>query len=256
MLSRGFKKRGEVTGSEAFWGEFIGTMILIFLGNGVVAGALLAKSKAANAGWMAITVGWGLAVFCGIAVAGALGDSDGHLNPAVTVASVLMTGHAWRLWVYLPAQLLGAFMGQVMVWILYKPHWRATVDTDAKLGCFCTSPAISAPVWNFLSEVLATFVLVLVSTALVSRRIAPAGLAPGLGPMLVGALVWGIGLSLGGTTGYAINPARDLSPRLAHGLLPLGSKGSSQWSYAWVPVLGPIAGAAVAAGFVRMFHIM
>ncbi len=236
-------------------GEFFGTMIVIVLGNGVVAGTLLHRSKAEGAGWLAITTGWAVAVFAGVAVASAMGDADAHLNPAVTLGSVLMTGNASRLFTYIPAQVLGAFLGAVLVWIHYKPHWAATSDASLKFGCFATSPAIRSPLWNFLSEVLGTFVLVLVAVALFSRRVSPGGLAPGLGPMLLGALVWGIGLSLGGSTGYAINPARDLGPRLAHFLLPIPGKQSSEWNYAWVPILGPLAGAAVAALFVRLFGV-
>ena len=241
--------------NNAFWGEFFGTLVLITLGNGVVAGALLSRSKAQNAGWISITAGWGLAVFAGVAVAVAMGDKDAHLNPAVTIASVIMTGGASRLFTYVPAQLLGAFCGSVLVWMHYKPHWAVTEDAGLKLACFCTSPAIPRWLWNFFSEALGTFVLILVSTALFSRRIAPGGLAPGLGPVLVGALVWSIGLSLGGSTGYAINPARDLAPRLGHSLLPIAGKKSSEWSYAWVPILGPIAGAIVAAVLIRVFQI-
>jgi len=237
-------------------GEFAGTFVLIVLGNGVVAGALLNKSKAQNAGWISITAGWGLAVFAGVAVAAALGDTDAHLNPAVTVGSVLMAGQPMRLLTYIPAQLLGAFFGAAAVWLHYKPHWEATADGDAKLACFCTSPAIRSPLWNFFSEVVGTFILVLVATALFSKRVSPGGLAPGLGPVLVGALVWAIGLSLGGSTGYAINPARDLGPRIAHAILPIDSKSSSDWSYAWVPVLGPLAGAALAAEVVNLLGMI
>lgn len=239
-----------------WWGEFFGTMVLITLGNGVVAGALLNKSKAQNAGWISITAGWAVAVFAGVAVAGAMGDTDAHLNPAVTLASVIMTGHPVRLLTYLPAQLLGALVGAFLVWLHYKPHWAVTPQADLKLACFSTSPAIRSPLWNFLSEVLGTFILVLVATALFSRRVAPGGMTPGLGPVLVGSLVWGIGLSMGGSTGYAINPARDLGPRLAHALLPVHGKGGSGWDYAWVPVLGPLAGAAAAAFFIRGFGIV
>jgi glycerol uptake facilitator protein len=233
---------------QPFVGEFFGTFVLILLGNGVVAGANLKKSYAENAGWISITTGWAIAVFCGVVVAAALGDSDGHLNPAFTVASVMMTGHAERLWTYIPAQILGAMTGAIVVWLHYRPHWALTEDASAKRACFCTSPAEPAPFWNLLSEIIGTFVLVLVATALASRRIAPAGVAPGLGPMLVGALVWGVGLSLGGTTGYAINPARDLGPRIAHAILPIPGKTDSGWGYAWVPVLGPVIGAALAVG--------
>ncbi|HEX3685648.1 MAG TPA: MIP/aquaporin family protein [Bryobacteraceae bacterium] len=235
----------------AVLGEFVGTMVLILLGNGVVGGVLLVRSKAENAGWLAITAGYALAVFSGVAVSISMGDSDAHLNPAFTVASVLMTGHSERLFTYIPAQVLGATLGAVLVWLFYLPHWRATEDAEKKLACFSTGPAIRQLASNFLSEVIATFILVLVGTALVSRRLAPGGVAPGLGPLLVGALIWSIGLSLGGTTGYAINPARDFGPRLAHAFLPIAGKGSSDWGYAWVPIFGPICGAAVAALFIR-----
>lgn len=238
-------------GWSAVVGEFVGTFVLIVLGNGVVAGALLNRSKAQNAGWISITAGWAIAVFAGVAVSAALGDADGHLNPAFTVASVMMTGHAERLFTYIPAQILGALCGAVVVWLHYKPHWKLTEDTDAKLSCFATIPAVDAARWNLLSEIIGTFVLVLIATALFSKRIAPAGVAPGLGPILVGSLVWGIGLSLGGTTGYAINPARDLGPRLAHALLPIAGKGSSGWRYAWIPVIGPVLGAMLAVAVIR-----
>lgn len=238
-------------GWSAVIGEFVGTFVLIVLGNGVVAGALLNRSKAQNAGWISITAGWAIAVFAGVAVSAALGDADGHLNPAFTVASVMMTGHAERLYTYIPAQILGALFGAAVVWLHYKPHWELTQDADAKFACFATAPAVDAAGWNLLSEIIGTFVLVLIATALFSKRIAPAGVAPGLGPILVGSLVWGIGLSLGGTTGYAINPARDLGPRLAHSLLPIAGKGSSGWRYAWVPVIGPVLGAMLAVAVIR-----
>ena len=241
--------------SSPVLGEFFGTMVLIVLGNGVVAGTLLNRSKAQGAGWMAVTTGWGIAVFAGVAVASAMGDADAHLNPAVTLGSVLMTGNSSRLLTYIPAQVLGAFVGAVLVWMHYRPHWKATPEADLKFACFATTPAIRSLGWNFFSELLGTFVLVLVAAALFSRRVSPGGLAPGLGPVLIGSLVWGIGLSLGGSTGYAINPARDLGPRLAHFLLPIPGKQGSEWSYSWVPILGPMAGAAVAAMFVRIFGV-
>ncbi len=236
-------------------GEFFGTMVLIVLGNGVVAGTLLQRSKAYGAGWVAVTAGWAIGVFAGVAVASAMGDADAHLNPAVTLGSVLMTGNASRLLTYIPAQILGAFLGAVLVWLHYKPHWAATPEADLKFACFATSPAIRSPLWNFFSELLGTAILVLVAAALFSRRVSPGGLAPGLGPVLIGSLVWGIGLSLGGSTGYAINPARDLGPRLAHFFLPIPGKQSSEWNYAWIPILGPLAGAAVAALFVKIFGV-
>jgi glycerol uptake facilitator protein len=163
----------------------------------------------------------------------------------------MMTGHAERLWTYIPAQIAGAFLGALLVWLAFLPHWKLTRDPGAIFGCFATSPAVRNYPANFISETIGTFFLVLVASALVSRRIAPGGVAPGLGPVLVGALVWAIGLSLGSTTGYAINPARDLGPRLAHAMLPIPGKGGSDWSYSWVPILGPIAGAALAAWFIR-----
>jgi len=236
---------------SAVLGEFVGTMVLILLGNGVVGGVLLPKSKAFGAGWLTITVGWGLAVFSGVAVSIAMGDPDAHLNPAFTVASVIMTGHAERLFTYIPAQILGGLAGAVLVWLFYLPHWKVSDDPGAKLACFSTGPAIRSYPSNFLCEVIGTFVLVLVAAALVSRRLAPGGVAPGLGPLLVGALVWSIGVSLGATTGYAINPARDLGPRLAHSFLPIAGKGTSDWAYSWVPILGPVCGASVAALFIR-----
>lgn len=237
--------------NSAVLGEFIGTMVLILLGNGVVGGVLLARSKAEGAGWLTIATGWGLAVFSGVAVSISIGDPDAHLNPAFTIASVLMTGHSERLFTYIPAQILGATLGAVLVWLFYLPHWGATQDASKKLACFSTGPAIRKFASNFLSEMIATFILVLVAAALVSRRLAPGGVAPGLGPLLVGGLVWSIGLSLGGTTGYAINPARDLGPRLAHTFLPIAGKGSSDWHYAFVPILGPICGGIVAAFVIR-----
>jgi glycerol uptake facilitator protein len=237
------------------WGEFIGTMILILLGNGVVGGVLLKHSKAENSGWLVITTGWALAVFAGVAVAISMGDADAHLNPAFTVASVLMTGHSERLWSYIPAQILGAIAGAILVWLFYLPHWRPTDDSAKKLSCFSTIPAIRRPAANFLSEAIGTFVLVLVASALVSKRLAPGGVAPGLGPLLVGNVVWSIGLSLGATTGYAINPARDFGPRVAHSFLPIPGKGTSDWSYAPIPIFGPIAGAVIAALFIKFTGI-
>lgn len=236
-------------------GEFVGTMVLILLGNGVVGGVLLKNSKAEGAGWLAITTGWALAVFAGVAVAISIGDTDAHLNPAFTLASVLMTGNPVRLATYIPAQILGAMTGAVLVWLFYLPHWGITKEQNKKLACFSTIPAIRSLPSNFLSEVIATFVLVLAAVALVSKRLAPGGVAPGLGPLLVGGVVWSIGLSLGATTGYAINPARDLGPRLVHTLFPIAGKGPSDWGYAWVPIFGPLCGGAVAAALIKALGI-
>ena len=227
-------------------GEFLGTMVLILLGNGVVAGVLLRKTKSENAGWVAITAAWGFAVMAGVFTCMACGG-EGHLNPAVTVAAGVISGNFSKLGWYVVAQMAGAMVGAGLVWLHYLPHWRETADADLKRACFCTAPAIRAPFANFLSEAIGTFVLILVANAIGSKGVSASGPAGGLGPYLVGSLVWGIGLSLGGTTGYAINPARDLGPRLVHALLPLGKKEGSDWGYAAIPILGPIAG-AVAAG--------
>jgi glycerol uptake facilitator protein len=223
-------------------GEFLGTMILITLGGGVVAGALLNKSKAQNAGWMAITAGWAFAVMAGVYTAKAVG-APGFINPVGPLAGALTAQLALdKAFAYAVAEVLGAFAGSVIVWLHYLPHWKETTDPAAKLAVFCTSPAIRNYPANLLSEAIATFVLVFVGTAVVEKGIGGALAAP-----LGGALVWGIGLSLGATTGYAINPARDLGPRLAHAILPIAGKGDSDWAYAWVPIVGPLLGGAVGA---------
>ena len=226
-----------------FLGEFIGTMVMVLLGDGVVANVLLAKSKGQNAGWMVIATGWAFAVMVGVFAALAFGSPDAHLNPAVTVWDAIVTGKTAKLAVYLPAQFLGAFVGAVLVWLHYLPHWKETPDSGLKLACFSTGPAIRNSRANLISEIIGTFVLLLGIGAIFSSGAAPHGLASGLGPFLVAALVWGIGLSLGGTTGYAINPARDFAPRIAHALLPIAGKGGSDWAYAWIPVVGPLLAA-------------
>jgi glycerol uptake facilitator protein len=235
-------------------GEFFGTFILILLGDGVVAGVLLKYSKSENAGWIVITAGWCFAVMAGVFTALAIG-SDGHLNPAVTVGVAMSTGDWSRMQVYLPAQLLGAMTGAALVWLAYLPHWERTPDPLDKLACFSTIPAIRAPLANVITEILGTFVLVLCAAAISSKYGTGVGLSPGLGPFLVGFLVWGIGLSLGGPTGYAINPARDLGPRIAHAVLPIAGKGTSDFSYAYVPIVGPLVGAIVAGLLVKLIGI-
>jgi glycerol uptake facilitator protein len=235
-------------------GEFMGTLILMLLGNGVVAGVLLKRSKSEGAGWMVIATAWGFAVLCGIFTANLFGSPDGHLNPAFTIALAFKSGDYSSVVPYLSAQLAGAFVGAVLVWLFYLPHWRLTDDAEAKRAVFCTSPAIRSYPANFFSEAVATFVLVLVAGAFSSKLVLSTGAAAGLSPFLVGCLVWGIGLSLGGTTGYAINPARDLGPRIAHALLPIPGKTGSDWAYAWVPVLGPIAGGTLAGLVLRMIR--
>lgn len=225
-----------------FLGEMFGTLVLILLGNGVVACALLSKSYGQGSGWVVITTGWGFAVVCGVLVALVIG-SDAHINPAITVGVAIATGDWSQAPMYITAQFLGAMLGALLVWLHYLPHWSETEDTASKRACFCTSPAIRHIPFNLLSEVIATFVLVFVAAVIFSGRLAPDVLLPGFGPVLVGLLVWGIGLSLGGPTGYAINPARDLGPRIMHSLLPIRGKGDSGWDYAAIPVIGPVAGA-------------
>ena len=239
---------------SAWVGEFLGTMILILLGDGVVAAVLLKRSKAEGSGWMVITTGWAFAVMAGVFTSVACGSSDAHLNPAVTLGFAVRGGNFNHLLPYLTAQVGGALVGAALVWLHYLPHWKETPDAATKLGVFCTAPAIRNTLTNLLSEVIATFVLVFVVGAIFSKAVGwPAPAA--LGPYLVGSLVWGIGLSLGGTTGYAINPARDFGPRLAHAILPIAGKGNSDWRYAPIPIIGPLAGGALAGIALRFLQI-
>jgi len=236
------------------FGEFMGTAVLILLGDGVVANVLLKRSKAEGAGWIAIAAGWAFAVVCGVFTAIACGSPDAHINPAVTLGAAIKSGDFTNVLPFILAQLSGAIVGAILVWLHYLPHWQLTEDPNLKLGCFSTSPAVRNIPANLLSEVIGTFVLVAVGAAIFSKKIAEMGPATGLGPYLAGVLVWAIGLSLGGTTGYAINPARDLGPRIAHAFLPMGTKAGSGWNYAAVPVVGPLMGAALAGVFVRLVH--
>jgi glycerol uptake facilitator protein len=238
--------------NNPFFGEFMGTMVLVLLGNGVVANVLLHKSKAQGAGWVAITMGFALAVMAGIFTAVACGSSDAHINPAVTLGFAIASGNYAKLAPYALAQLLGAMAGALLVWLHFLPHWRATPEHDLKLACFSTGPAIPSRFSNLFSETLGTCVLVWLIAAIFSSKNSSNGPAPGLGPYLVGAVVWAIGLSLGGTTGFAINPARDLGPRILHALLPIPGKGESGWGYAWIPVVGGLAGGALAASLIRL----
>ncbi|MBC6609701.1 aquaporin family protein [Hymenobacter sp. BT507] len=236
-----------------FAAEFVGTAVLILLGNGVVANVVLNDTKGHNSGWMVISTAWALAVFVGVVIAGPV--SGAHLNPAVTLGLAVAGKFAWALVLpYLGAQLLGAFVGSALVWVMYKDHFDRTPDPLAKLAVFATGPAIRNHVSNLFSEVLGTLVLVLTVFYIVGGEITPTRTPIGLGSvgaLPVALLVWVIGLGLGGTTGYAINPARDLGPRLAHALLPITGKGASEWSYAWIPVVGPLIGAVLAAGLYR-----
>jgi glycerol uptake facilitator protein len=233
----------------------MGTLVLLLLGDGVNAGVTLRKSYAANAGWLAVTVGWALAVLCGVMVAQAFGSPGANINPAVTLAVAVISGDYSQVLSMWSAQLLGAMAGAALMTLHYAPHWKLSPDPAAKLGIFCTNGAVRSPALNILSEALGTAVLVVVVGAIFSRGVSANGPAAGLGPWLVASLVWGIGLSLGGTTGYAINPARDLGPRIVHWLLPIPGKGSSNWSYAPIPIIGDLAGAALAGLMLRYAHL-
>lgn len=235
-----------------FVGELLGTMILILLGNGVVANVLLAKNKGEGGGgggrWIMITAGWCFAVMAGVFVAQATGSAQADLNPAVTLAKMFRGTTVSDGLVRMAGEMVGAFLGAVLVFLAYYKHWEATEDKGLKLACHSTGPAISSPLWNLVTEIIGTFVLVFVIFAIFSKAATGAtGPAAGVGPFLVAALVWGIGLSLGGPTGYAINPARDLGPRIAHAILPIAGKGGSNWGYSWIPVVGPLVGGAIAA---------
>lgn len=226
--------------------EFLGTFVMILLGCGVVACVSLKRSKGEGAGWVVVTLAWGLAVMCGVLIAGPY--TGAHLNPAVTVGLAAAGKFSWALVApYIASQVLGAFLGAVAVYYFYKDHFDLTEDKESKLGVFSTIPAVKNLKRNFLSEVIGTFVLVLVILFMSEKgNTAEVGLGS-IGAIPVALLVVVIGMSLGGTTGYAINPARDFGPRLAHNLLPIKGKGSSQWEYAWVPILGPLLGAGFAA---------
>ncbi|MEC5141750.1 MIP/aquaporin family protein [Pediococcus pentosaceus] len=222
-------------------GEFIGTFVLVLLGDGVVAGVSLRKSKAEGSGWIAITLGWGIAVTLGVYASSFL--SSAHLNPAVSVGMAIAGKFPWSSVIpYSIAQILGGLVGGIVVWIHYYPHWKETKDKDAILGTFATEPAIRNYSMNFISEVVGTAVLIFGLLAFTRGQF-----TQGLNPIAVGVLITAIGLSLGGTTGYAINPARDLGPRLAHAMLPIANKGGSDWAYSWVPILGPVVGAILGA---------
>ncbi len=237
--------------------ELLGTMFLILLGNGVVANVILKGTKGYNAGWMVITTGWALAVFVGVVIAGPY--SGAHLNPAVTLGLALTGKFQWvKVAGYMLAQFVGSILGSLLVWVVYIDHFNATADPDTQLAVFSTSPAIKNVFFNLMSEVVGTFVLIFVifyfTNAEIVDKKTPVGLGS-LGALPVAFLVWAIGLSLGGTTGYAINPVRDLGPRLAHFCLPLKQKGHSNWKYAWIPVIGPFIGAILAALFYLLIKI-
>lgn len=224
-----------------FVGELLGTMTLIIFGCGVVANVLLKNSKGEGGGWICITAGWAFGVVFGVFVAQAAGSMQADINPAVTVAKYFLNvyGCVSDVISRVLAQFLGAFIGATLVWLAYLPHWKITENSRSKLAVFSTSPQVNKKFSNLITEIIGTLVLVFGIGALSSSQ----SMSPGLTPYLVGMLVWGIGLALGGPTGYAINPARDFGPRLAHAVLPISGKGSSEWGYAWVPIVGPIIGA-------------
>src|SRR6267154_2856001 len=221
---------------SSYFAEFFGTLLLILLGDGVVAAIVLKKTKSENAGWLTIVLGWGLAVTLAIYAVGNI--SGAHLNPAVTLAMAFNgTFPTDQVFGYIVAQFAGAFLGSVLVWVHFLPHWKETMDADTKRAVFCTAPAIRNTISNLISEITATALLVLAILFIGANEF-----TQGLNPIVIGILIVSIGLSLGGTTGFAINPARDLGPRIAHFILPIHGKGNSDWSYAWIPVAGPIVG--------------
>jgi glycerol uptake facilitator len=237
---------------EQYLAEFVGTMILIIFGDGVVAGVLLKNSKAENSGWIVITFGWAMGVAIAVYCVGQV--SGAHINPAVTIGLAATGQFGWlQVPGYVIAQFLGAFVGGIIVWLAYLPHWRPTEDPGLKLGVFCTAPAYRATGPNLITEIIGTAVLLFGVLGISANAGAVGGdlsavIGAGLNPLLIGLLVLGIGLSLGGPTGYAINPARDLGPRIAHAVLPIAGKGSNDWEYSWIPVVGPIIGGILGAG--------
>jgi glycerol uptake facilitator protein len=232
-----------------FGAEVIGTAILVLLGDGVVAAVLLSHSKAQNGGWIVVTFGWGMAVAMAVFAVGQF--SGAHINPAVTMGFAVIGNTEWSdVPAYLGGEFVGAFIGATLVWAAYSNHWRATEDPGLKLAVFCTAPAIRNTIANLITEIIGTFLLVFGILAIVADE---ATLETGLAALLIGLLVFAIGLSLGGPTGYAINPARDLGPRIMHFILPIAGKGPSDWSYAWIPVVGPIAGGILGALAFELF---
>lgn len=240
---------------NVYLAEAVGTMIIIILGDGVVANVLLTKSKGQGGGWMAITTGWAMAVIIAIFCVGRV--SGAHLNPAVTVALAAVGSFPWRMVPgYIIAQVLGAFVGAILVWVVYLPHFKETEDESLKFAVFATAPAIRHPLHNFIAEVVSTaiFLFAILAIAANAQGLTTASgidlsvvFSQGIKPILIGFLVWGIGLGLGGPTGYAINPARDLGPRLAFAVLPIAGKGKADWGYVWVPVFAPIIGGVIGA---------
>ena len=240
--------------------EAVGTLLLVLLGDGVVANVVLNRTKGEKAGWIVITVGWGIAVAMAVYAVGRI--SGAHLNPAVTIGLAVIGSFSWaEVPGYIAAQMAGGFAGAILVWLMYLPHWAVTPDPASKLAVFATGPAIRSAPANFIGEVIGTAVLLfgILAIAANAQTLNKPGdvdlsfvFSRGLQPLLVGILVLGIGVSLGGPTGYAINPARDLAPRLAHAVLPIPGKGGSDWEYAWIPVVAPLIGGALGAGLYFM----
>ncbi|MCQ1533842.1 MAG: MIP/aquaporin family protein [Mitsuokella jalaludinii] len=234
-----------VVGYENLLGEFFGTMVLLVFGCGVCANLTLERSKGQASGWVNIAIGWGFAVTLGVFTATSLGAPQGDINPAVTFGKMLLGIYTFTQFVVTSiVQILGGIAGAAIVWLAYLPHWGLTKDPAAKLGIFCTAPAVRNLGTAFLTEFIATFFLLFLIWAIFSKQVG--AMPAGFGPYIVGVLIWALGLSLGGPTGYAMNPARDLGPRLAHAILPIAGKGGSDWGYAWVPVIAPLMGAGAA----------
>ncbi|MBA4143138.1 MAG: aquaporin family protein [Nitrosospira sp.] len=233
----------------SFFGELIGTCLLVVLGNGVVANVVLSETKGNNSGWIAITLGWGVAVFVGVFAASSI-SGGAHINPAVTIALAAAGKFGWGdVPIYVFAQMLGAMLGALIVWVTYRQHFEQTADAGAQLSAFCTGPAIRSPFNNLVSEAVGTFILVFG----ILHMVAPQSSLGSLDALPAALLVFGIGLSLGGTTGFAINPARDLGPRIMHAVLPISNKKDSDWGYAYIPVTGPIIGGLLAVSIFKLF---
>ncbi|TGE35627.1 aquaporin family protein [Desulfosporosinus fructosivorans] len=244
-------------------GEFIGTLVLLSFGVGSCANLTLKDSKGEGGGgggaWIAVTTGWAFGVVLGVFTAIALGAPQADLNPAITLAKTMLgvytPGHAL---ITMLVQVAGGLAGAAVAWLIYLPHWKITEDKAAKMGCFCTAPAIRTPIANLITETVVTLILVFLVFVIFSKDLSDGGakFATGFGPYLVGILVWGLGLAFGGPTGYAINPARDLGPRIAHAILPMGNKASFDWGYAWIPIVGPMFGAVLAVIMGKTFGIL
>jgi glycerol uptake facilitator protein len=240
----------------AMVGEFMGTLVLVIVGNGVIACVSLGRSKGLGGGWIAVATGWGFAAMAGIFTANACGSADAHINPVVTLAVAIATGDYSKVLPYFAAQMLGGFVGSVIVWLQYLPHWAETPDPWHKLACFCSHPAIPNVRNNLIAEIVPTFTLVFVAVSIVSRVARSGAVAGSLTPFLVGGLVWAIIISMAGPTGTSMNPARDLGSRIAHQILPIAGKGHSDWGYAPISLIGTCVGGALAGLLIHFLHII